>query len=102
MHTQTKSGVLCNSQCPDELRLGDLTSNDWHIGIKIGIAVLVIGIAFFCVIMKLVFWLWLYRLEKKQTDYLHSLDDDELEVTDSATLPVIMRRQYCLLLQLFA
>ena len=86
MHTQ--SGALCNSQCPDELQLGVLTSNNWHIGIKIGIAVLINAIAVICVIMKLASKLWLWRLEKKQIDYLHSLDE-ELEVTDSATMPVM-------------
>ena len=90
LHTQP--GVLCNPQCPDELRLGELTSNNWHTGIKIGIAVLINAIAVFCVIMKLASKLWLYRLEKKQNDYLQSLDE-ELEVTDSATLPV-MRHQH--------
>lgn len=38
--------------------------------------------------MKLASKFWLYRLEKKQTDYLQSLDD-ELEAIDSATLPVM-------------
>ena len=42
--------------------------------------------------MKLASKFWLYRLEKKQTDYLESLDD-ELEAIDSATLPV-MRYQH--------
>lgn len=96
-----KLGVLCNRQCPDNFSLGELTSNNWHFGIKIGIAVLIVVIAVLCVMMKLVFRFWLYRLEKKQTNYLDSLDNDELEVTDSATLPV-MRYQYCLLLELCA
>ena len=81
-------GILCNHQCPDELRLGELTSNSWHFGIKLGIAVLINAIAVFCLIMKLASKFWLYRLEKKQADYLQSLDE-ELEVTDSATLPVM-------------
>ena len=38
--------------------------------------------------MKLASKFWLFRLEKKQTDYLQSLDD-ELEAIDSATLPVM-------------
>ena len=85
-------GVLCNHRCPDELRLGELTSNSWHFGIKIGIAALINAIAVFCLIMKLASKFWLYRLEKKQADYLQSLDE-ELEVTDSATLPVMTTNQ---------
>ena len=42
--------------------------------------------------MKLASKFWLYRLEKKQADYLQSLDE-ELEVTDSATLPVMTTNQ---------
>ena len=92
VYRNNPAGVLCNPQCPDDLRLGELTSNNWHIGIKIGIVVLINAIAVFCVTMKLASKFWLYRLEKKQTDYLESLDD-ELEAIDSATLPV-MRYQH--------
>lgn len=82
-----QQGVLCNSQCPDELRLGELTSNNWHMGIKIFISVLIIGLAVLCVVIKIVFILWLILLEKKQGNYLTSLDD-ELESTDNTMLPV--------------
>ena len=85
--TTNRAGVQCNPQCPDELRLGELTSNNWHFGIKIVIATLIISVAVLCVLMKCAFKLWLYRLEKKQNDYLHSLDE-ALEDTDGATLPV--------------
>lgn len=87
LSTPPTTGVLCNSECPDELNLGDLSSNSWHIGIKLAIAALVVGLALCCVIMKVGFVLWLQRLEKKQRDYLQSLDD-ELESTDDAILPV--------------
>lgn len=80
-------GVLCNAECPDELMLGQLTSNNWHLSVKILIAVLIIGLALLCVMMKITFVLWLYRLEKKQNDYLESVDE-ELECTDSAAHPV--------------
>jgi hypothetical protein len=50
--------------------------------------------------MKLASKLWLYRLEKKQIGYLQSLDD-ELEVIDGATLPVMQHQHtvhyYCFL-----
>lgn len=73
--------------CPDQLLLGELTSNNWHLGVKILIAVLINSIALLCVVMKITFVLWLSRLEKKQNNYLESLDE-ELECTDSATHPV--------------
>ena len=80
-------GVLCNDECPDTLLLGELTSNNWHLGVKILIAVLINGIALLCVVMKITFVLWLSRLEKKQNGYIESADE-ELECTDSATHPV--------------
>ena len=39
------TGSLCNSQCPDELILGEPTSNKWHIGVKLAIVVLVVGLS---------------------------------------------------------
>ena len=63
-------GVLCNSQCPDELRLGELTSNKWHTGLKIFIALLIVIPAVGCIIIKVLFRLWLLQLEKKQEEYL--------------------------------
>ena len=87
--TLSHVGALCNSQCPDELSLGELTSNNWHIGVKLAIAALINIVALFCVAMKLSFMFWLRQLEKKQRLYLESLDD-ELESTDEATLPVNM------------
>ena len=56
------------------LRLGELTSNNWHIGIKIFIAVLIVALALTCVAVKILFSLWLVRLEKKQRNYLESFD----------------------------
>ena len=67
------TGVLCNRQCPDKLLLGELTSNNWHIGVKIFIVILIIGIATICTIVKLMFTIWLHKMEKKMNDYLHSL-----------------------------
>ena len=67
------TGSLCNSQCPDRLILGQLSSNNWHLGIKLFIVVLVIIIAVFCFLVKLAFTFWLYQLEKKLNNYLQSL-----------------------------
>ena len=69
MHT----GVLCNPQCPDQLILGELTSNNWRLGVKVFIVILIVGIGITCVIIKVMFFTWLYVLEKKLSNYLHSL-----------------------------
>ena len=78
------AGVLCNSQCPSELRLGELVSNSWHLGVKVAIAVLVSGLAVACVAVKLWFCFWILRLEKKQRDYLESLSKEQLTPTHVA------------------
>ena len=78
-------GVLCNSQCPDKLQLGELTSNNWHTGTKVFIALLIIGLAVVCIIVKVVFRLWLFQLEKKQEEYLKQFsDDNDTEVRQSS------------------
>ena len=66
------AGFHCNSQCPDELLLSELTSNNWHVGVKSTIAVLIIGLSVICVLIKLTFVVWLYHLEKKLNNYLQS------------------------------
>ena len=60
--------------CPDSFSLGDLKSNSWPVRAKIAIAAIVIGVGVVCLFMKFMFRLWLYRLEKKQDDYLEQLD----------------------------
>ena len=67
------AGVLCNPQCPDQVLFGELTSNNWHVGVKIFITSLVVCIAVICVIVKLQFDTWLYLLERKLNMYLDSL-----------------------------
>ena len=83
--SDTQQGILCNSQCPDELQLGELTSNNWHIGIKIFIAVLITGLAVLCVIIKVLFFFWLRWLEKQQDIHLNSPSYKKLESTDHDT-----------------
>ena len=69
------------------LLLGELTSNNWHVGVKLFIAVLIIGLGVMCVIFKVMFVAWLYRLEKKLNNYLQSLNS-ELENPDHNRLQV--------------
>ena len=64
--------------CPDQFVLGDLTSNNWPLWMKLVVAGTVMGIAMACLLMKTLFSLWYYRLEKKQDDYLESLDQQLL------------------------
>ena len=55
--------------------LGVLTSNNWHYAVKICIASAVLGIGLLSLCMKVLFSLWLFRLEKKQDGYLQQLDE---------------------------
>ena len=68
------TGSLCNSQCPDELIFGEPTSNKWHIGVKLAIVVLVVGLSITCIVIKWMFFVWLHHLEKLNS-YLHSFDN---------------------------
>ena len=76
------AGVLCNSQCPDELRLGELTSNNWHTGAKVFIAFIIIIPAVVCIIIKVIFRLWLFQLEKEQKEYLEKKQNEHLKSLD--------------------
>ena len=69
------TGSLCNSQCPDELILGEPTSNKWHIGVKLAIVVQVVGLSITCIVIKWMFFVRLHHLEKKLNSYLHSFDN---------------------------
>ena len=69
-------------ECPEEFTQGELTSNNWHLGLKIIIAVLIVGVSVLCVVMKLIFGLWLCWLNWKQNTYLDTLDADEDEAED--------------------
>ena len=91
------AGVLCNSYCPEELVLGELTSNDWHLGVKISIVVLIVGVAVVSVIIKVMFVIWLYVLERKLNNYLHSLYKRAAS-SNRAQLPVIILHNGVLML----
>ena len=73
------SGVLCNSECPDRLLLGELTSNNWPALSKIFIALIVLTLAVLCIVIKSAFVLWLWLLERKQDAYLDELEGDPEE-----------------------
>ena len=75
-------GPYCNEQCPESFTLGELTSNNWPIGVKIVIAAVIVAIGMVCMFMKSLFKVWLFWLEKKQDNYLDSLDID-LEAGES-------------------
>ena len=78
----TCTGILCNDQCPDQLLLGQLTSDNWPLWSKIFITVLVVGLATVCMLIKMAFVAWVWWLERKQDAYLESLEGDE-EETDA-------------------
>ena len=46
---------------------GEPTSNKWHIGVKLAIVVLVVGLSITCIVIKWMFFVWLHHLEKKLT-----------------------------------
>ena len=75
-------GPYCNEECPESFTLGELTSNNWPIGVKIVIAIIIVAIGMVCMFMKFLFKIWLFWLEKKQDNYLDSLDVD-LETGES-------------------
>ena len=83
-------GPYCNEQCPDEFILGELTSNNWPVWAKLTISTAILSIGVVCLIMKILFYLWLYRLEKKQDDYLESLDMG-LEEADEGQTQLMVR-----------
>ena len=78
--------------------MGVLTSNNWNTGAKIFIALVIISLAVVCVIVKTWFSCWLIRLEKKQRDYIKSLDK-KVECANQPTLQVKISSFLELLLQ---
>lgn len=46
----------------------------WHIGVRIVIATLIVGVALSCIVVKVLFCLWLIKVEKNQGYYLNSLE----------------------------
>ncbi len=54
---------------------------------KITIASAIIGIALLCLLGKMLFDVWMYRLDKKQDEYLESLDQ-QLQTAETSSLQV--------------
>ena len=76
------TGPYCNMECPEEFDLGQLTSNNWPLGVKTIVVLLILGVTFLCMMLKFIFGLWLCRLNWKQNSYLDTLDTDEDEAVD--------------------
>ena len=68
--------------CPEEFNLGSLTSNNWATVGKAAVAIVIVGVTILCLIMKLIFGLWLCRLNWKQNAYLDTLEKDLEEAED--------------------
>ena len=65
-------GVFCNQECPDELRLGELTSNNWSSFVKFLISALTISLVIACTVVKVLFIIWRYCwMKKRQEDFLN-------------------------------
>lgn len=79
----TTTGILCNNQCPDELELSALTSDNWPLWSKIIVAIIVVGLAVVCMLIKMAFVAWIWWLERKQDAYLDSLEGRDVEETDA-------------------
>ncbi len=69
-------GPHCNSECPEAFDLGDLTSNNWPTWSKVLIVSVIVAVGVFAVVMKLLFVIWLWWVERKQVLYLESLDSN--------------------------
>ena len=69
-------GPYCYEHCPDSLGPSPLVANSWPLEAKVSIAVVILAVSVICLIMKLIFFIWLQGLERKQDVFLHSLGDN--------------------------
>ncbi len=69
-------GPHCNNACPEMFILDDLVSDIWRTTAKGFIILIVVGVALFCVTIKVIFTLWLWKLEWRQHLYLGLLGDE--------------------------
>ena len=91
-------GPYSNNQCPEIFTLGELTSNNWPIWGKSLIAGVVVVIVLCMLLTKILFVIWLFCLERKQSGYLEQLDGNiessqsslNLEVGPSISLPLCL------------
>lgn len=75
--TDACQGPYCNENCPDEFVLIGITSNNWPKWAKMLLIAITLVIPISCIIMKGLFVIWLFILERKQLAYLNSLHDME-------------------------
>ena len=75
--TSTCQGPYCTGECPDSFIIIPLTSNNWPGLVKFLIIAVSFTISMACIFMKMLFVLWLFKLERKQLAYLNSLKDPE-------------------------
>ena len=79
------SGPHCNPMCPEQLDLDASAGNIWPTSSKIALLVIVGAIGVLCVLVKVVFVVWVICLEHRQDVYLEQLlkgtdVDEELKV----------------------
>ena len=81
-------GPHCNNECPEMFILDELQSDNWLPGIKVLLVLVVIGVVIACVVVKVIFLLWLWKLEWKQQLYLGLLGDESYTTDIETALQV--------------
>ena len=81
-------GPHCNEGCPEMFILNELTSDSWLPSSKVAMVLIVVGVALFCITMKVVFVVWLWRLEWKQQLHLGLLGDESYTTDIETALQV--------------
>ena len=67
------TGPHCNSMCPERFMLGGPSKDTWPTASKIVILTIVGTIGVLCVLVKLIFLIWVQCLEYRQDVYLENL-----------------------------
>jgi hypothetical protein len=75
--TAACQGPYCTEACPDEFVIIPITTNNWPSWVKFLIIVVSFSLPMLCILMKSLFVLWLFMLERKQLAYLNLLHDSE-------------------------
>ncbi len=81
-------GPHCNDACPEMFVLGEPNSNSWLPSSKVMLVLVVVGVAVLCILMKVVFVVWMWRLEWKQQLYLWSLGNESYTADIETALQV--------------
>lgn len=74
--TDNCQGPHCNDACPEMFILDDINSNSWLPSLKVILVLIILCVASACICAKVVFMVWLWRLEWKQQLYLGLLGDE--------------------------